>query len=128
MSTNPTTTMDVILAEQGIVRAYVSDDIIFYDTKDAFDRHNFARDVKRNLDPTDYIYENRKYYPSAMGVINLAVNMRNRALLDAIMVPLLTPVPTLPSVQSLQPYMRPQPNPVAATFIPQPFNWTFHSN
>lgn len=146
------TKLDDIFHDQGIMKVYEAEGQAFYDTCTVFDRHNFARDVKRTLDTDDYAQDEKggKYYISAFGVLRLAAVMRNHVLLDAIMAPLLIPtspimapilppVPALPSPQSVlgaftpgsfqQPnyYMQPQyPLFYHQQAVPGT-NWTFHN-
>lgn len=57
------TPLDCILAELGIVAEGKSDDgRVFYNTRDIFDRHNFARDAKRCLRDTDWILSTKNTY------------------------------------------------------------------
>jgi len=61
-----------ILAELGITPVYEYNGRTFYDTKDVFDRHNFARDVKRNVEEDDWVLEKTKYYLSERGIVSFA--------------------------------------------------------
>lgn len=61
-----------ILAELGITPVYEYNGRTFYDTKEVFDRHNFARDVKRNVEEDEWVLEKTKYYLSERGVVMFA--------------------------------------------------------
>jgi hypothetical protein len=45
--------------------------IVFYNTKDLFKKHNFGRDVKRFVNKNDWCVYNNKYHLNARGVITL---------------------------------------------------------
>jgi len=68
-----------------MVASYEYQSMVFYDTKDVFDRHNFARQLKRNLLEEDYVIEKNKYYLSKIGIVTYAVKTGHSKFIDAMM-------------------------------------------
>src|SRR6185503_6934241 len=79
------TRLDNIITEFGMVASYEYQSMVFYDTKDVFDRHNFARQLKRNLLEEDYVIEKNKYYLSKIGIVTYAVKTGHSKFIDAMM-------------------------------------------
>lgn len=44
----------------------------FYDTRNVFDRHNFARDVKRNVPENCYMVQDKRYLLNEAGIVAFA--------------------------------------------------------
>jgi len=57
----------------------------FYDTKGVFDRHNFARDVRRNVDEGDWIFKKPHYLLSERGIAQFAFRKQVDVVLSKIM-------------------------------------------
>jgi hypothetical protein len=64
--------LDRIFVELGITSAGEYHGRMFYDTNDAFDRHNFARDLKRCVNEGDWILNGSKYLVSKEGILVFA--------------------------------------------------------
>jgi hypothetical protein len=119
------TILQRIIREAGMVASYEYQGKTFYDTKDAFDRHNFARDVKRNVPETDWILEKTKYYLSEAGIVHFAFRKDNEQKLrdkfiDALSQPTAPPPQSFPVPQSPQsfPVHQPQPMYYQSAFMP----------
>ena len=59
--------------------------INFYDIGTVFERHNFARDVKRNLGTNDWATENGKIYLTESGIVKFAFKKDVNSLIDRLM-------------------------------------------
>jgi len=116
METAPKTLIETIFENHGIVAAYDVCGHIFYDTKNVFERHNFGRNVRRLLEDKDFVIADTKYYPSAKGIMILAVNIRNAPLLDA----LLEALQTVPAPLTYEPLPPPPPPPSSPPSPPPP--------
>ena len=93
----PPSHLDKIFAAFKIEARYEYDGRVFYEAKDVFGKHNFARDAKRCLLEEDWIQEKGRYYISQRGIVKLAAKLNQEALLGAIMAALLSPAaPTTP--------------------------------
>lgn len=54
--------------------------IVFYNTKDLFKKHNFGRDVKRFVNKNDWCVYNNKYHLNARGVITLGFAKKHNSV------------------------------------------------
>jgi hypothetical protein len=61
-----------MLNECGLFPCYFLAGRPFYDTREIFDRHNFARDVKRNVKETDWVFLKPRYLLSEHGILQFA--------------------------------------------------------
>jgi len=64
--------LQALLAELSLVPAYHMNGRNFYDTREIFDRHNFARDVRRNVKENDWIFIKPRYLLSEHGIVQFA--------------------------------------------------------
>jgi hypothetical protein len=132
------TILQRVLREAGFKASYEYQGKTFYDTVDVFDRHNFARDVKRNVPDTEWILEKTKYYLSETGIVGYAFRKDNEQkmrdkILDALSQPAAPlpqspqafPVPQSPqsfpvpqSPHSFPPIHQPQPMYYQSAFMP----------
>ena len=64
--------LDRIFLELGITASCEYLGRVFYDTNDVFDRHNFARDLKRSVDENDWVLNGTKYLVSKEGILSFA--------------------------------------------------------
>lgn len=79
-----------LLCEVGMI-PYKYFGVIYYDTVNVFDRHNFARNVKRSIDDYDWLCKNNKYYLTERGVITYIFVYRHDNLKNLVMRELQTP-------------------------------------
>jgi len=79
------TSLQKILASFGATIAFERQDIRFYDVGNLFARHNFARDVKRNLNENDWAAENGKIFLTESGIVKFAFKKDFNALTEKIM-------------------------------------------
>jgi len=59
------------IVQLGLEPVFCLGDVIFYNTKNFFKKHNFGRDVKRFVQKNDWCIYNNKYHLNARGIITL---------------------------------------------------------
>jgi hypothetical protein len=72
--TNPSSISSQIherVVKLGLEPVFCLGDVIFYNTKNFFKKHNFGRDVKRFVNKNDWCIYNNKYHLNARGIITL---------------------------------------------------------
>ncbi len=60
------------IADLGLKPCYQRDGKNFFDTRTVFDRHNFARDVRRNVRPEDWIFVKPRFLLTERGIVQFA--------------------------------------------------------
>jgi hypothetical protein len=86
--------------ELGLLPCYQFEGKNYYDTREVFDRHNFARDVRRNVKPEDWLFLKPRYLLTEHGIVQFAFRKNVNKLIDKFMLvldrPLIQEMPTMP--------------------------------
>lgn len=115
--------------ELGLLPCYQFEGKNYYDTREIFDRHNFARDVRRNVRPEDWLFLKPRYLLTEHGIVQFAFRKNVTKLIDKFMSVMDRPIiqempaaPYLPRPDMVIPPIQSVPTQPSQTPAPQPIN------
>lgn len=77
--------LQYVIEDLGLSPCYHLNGRNFFDVREVFDRHNFARDVRRNVKEEDWIYVKPRYLLSEHGIVQYAFKKGVAPIVDRLM-------------------------------------------